>query len=49
MSLLTRINVYIFERQRKFFQELKEKEGISFAEALRRAIDDFIIKWKKND
>ena len=44
---MKRIAMYITEQQRKLLKELSERTGLTMAELVRRAIDDFLERIKR--
>ena len=44
---MKRIAMYISEQQRKLHKELSERTGLTMAELVRRAIDDFLERIKR--
>ncbi len=44
---MKRIAMYVTEQQRKLLKELSERTGLTMAELVRRAIDDFLERIKR--
>ena len=47
MFKLKRVNIHLSERQIEQFKKLSKKLGIYLAELIRRAMDEFLEKQKK--
>jgi len=44
---MKRIAMYVTEQQRKLLKELSEQTGLTMAELVRRAIDEFLERIKR--
>ena len=44
---MKRIAMYVTEQQHKLLKELSERTGLTMAELVRRAIDDFFARVKR--
>jgi hypothetical protein len=47
LCIMKRIEFYLSEKQIRALKTLKKKLGLSVSELVRRAIDEFLIKYKK--
>ncbi len=47
LNILKRVNIHLSDRQVEQLKKLSRKLGISFAEIIRRLIDEFLEKQKQ--
>lgn len=46
---MKRINLFLTDQQIATLKDLSQKTGLSYAELIRRAIDNYLRRHKKND